>query len=161
MIVVIPADAPTPSPRPTSPPMVDSSTDSTRNWRRMSRWRAPTAMRMPISRVRSVTETSMMFMIPTPPTNREMPAIDAKNAVIVPTMKSSISRISVVLWMSKSGGSPGGIWWRSNNSCRISCSAWAIRFVDRAEARMMSTLSNIEPLIRFLIVVYGANTTLS
>ena len=37
---------------------------------------APIAMRMPISRVRSVTETSMMFMIPMPPTRSETPAID-------------------------------------------------------------------------------------
>ncbi len=35
---------------------------------------APTAMRRPISRVRSVTETSMMFMMPTPPTTSEMAA---------------------------------------------------------------------------------------
>ena len=34
--------------------------------------RAPTAMRRPISRVRSVTETSMMFMMPTPPTTSEI-----------------------------------------------------------------------------------------
>ena len=32
--------------------------------------RAPMASRMPISRVRSVTETSMMFMMPMPPTSR-------------------------------------------------------------------------------------------
>ena len=30
------------------------------------------AMRIPISRVRSVTETSMMFMMPMPPTSSEM-----------------------------------------------------------------------------------------
>ena len=40
----------------------------------MSRLRAPTAMRMPISRVRSVTETSMMFMMPMPPTSSEIAA---------------------------------------------------------------------------------------
>ena len=39
---------------------------------RMSRPLAPIAMRMPISRVRSVTETSMMFMIPMPPTRSEI-----------------------------------------------------------------------------------------
>ena len=33
--------------------------------------RAPTARRMPISRVRSVTDTSMMFMMPTPPTTSD------------------------------------------------------------------------------------------
>ena len=35
---------------------------------------APIASRMPISRVRSVTETSMMFMMPMPPTRRLTPA---------------------------------------------------------------------------------------
>jgi hypothetical protein len=34
--------------------------------------RAPTESRMPISWVRSVTETSMMFITPTPPTSSEM-----------------------------------------------------------------------------------------
>ena len=38
----------------------------------MSRLRAPIAMRMPISRVRSVTDTSMIFMMPMPPTRSEM-----------------------------------------------------------------------------------------
>jgi hypothetical protein len=41
----------------------------------MSFWRAPMAMRMPISRVRSVTETSMMFMMPMPPTSSEIEAM--------------------------------------------------------------------------------------
>ena len=35
---------------------------------------APTALRIPISWVRSETETSMMFIIPIPPTTREIPA---------------------------------------------------------------------------------------
>ena len=42
----------------------------------MSRRRAPSARRIPISRVRSVTVASMMFMIPMPPTTRLMPAIE-------------------------------------------------------------------------------------
>ncbi|MBK7190283.1 MAG: hypothetical protein IPH86_16825, partial [bacterium] len=37
------------------------------------------AMRMPISRVRSVTVTSMMFMMPMPPTSSEMPAMAARD----------------------------------------------------------------------------------
>ena len=48
-------------------------TDSTMNWRRMSFRRAPRALRTPISRMRSVTETSMMFMTTTPPTTRLIP----------------------------------------------------------------------------------------
>ena len=38
---------------------------------------APMALRTPISRVRSVTETSMMFMTPTPPTSR--PTLETAN----------------------------------------------------------------------------------
>ena len=50
----------------------------------MSRRFAPTALRMPISRVRSVTETSMMFMMPMPPTSKEMPAIAPRKSVKTP-----------------------------------------------------------------------------
>ena len=49
-----------------------STTASARNWRTMSRRRAPMALRTPISRVRSVTDTSMMFITPMPPTSRPM-----------------------------------------------------------------------------------------
>ena len=43
----------------------------------MSCGRAPSALRIPISRVRSVTLTSMMFMITMPPTTSEMIATAA------------------------------------------------------------------------------------
>ena len=55
---------------------------STRNCVSTSEPRAPMAMRMPISRVRSVTETSMMFMMPMPPTSSEIEAIAARSSVI-------------------------------------------------------------------------------
>ena len=42
---------------------------------------APSALRTPISRVRSVTETSMMFMIPMPPTTRLTAAMLASRVV--------------------------------------------------------------------------------
>ena len=41
----------------------------------MSRRRAPTARRTPISRVRSSTLASMMFMMPMPPTSSEIDAM--------------------------------------------------------------------------------------
>ena len=47
---------------------------------------APSALRMPISRVRSVTDTSMMFMMPMPPTSRltaAMPASSVVNTCVV------------------------------------------------------------------------------
>ena len=40
----------------------------------MSELRAPSALRRPISRMRSVTLVSIMFMMPMPPTTSEMPA---------------------------------------------------------------------------------------
>ena len=50
----------------------------------MSRRRAPSALRMPISLVRSVTDTSMMFMITMPPTSSEMAATPIVTTKIPP-----------------------------------------------------------------------------
>ena len=61
-----------------------------RNWKRMSRLLAPIALRMPISRVRSRTETSMMFMIPMPPTISEIEAIPASSTVSSPVMELTV-----------------------------------------------------------------------
>jgi len=49
----------------------------------MSPSRAPIALRRPISRVRSRTDTSMMFMMPIPPTSSEIAAIAPRNSVNV------------------------------------------------------------------------------
>src|SRR6266702_3244118 len=67
---------------PITPPTELSVTASIKNCVRMSFPRAPTAMRTPISRVRSVTLTSMMFMMPIPPTTRDTPAIAPSSTVI-------------------------------------------------------------------------------
>ena len=58
----------------------------------MSRWRAPVAMRMPISRVRSRTVISMMFITPMPPTNSEMAAIE-------PSINDSVLRVLASAWI--------------------------------------------------------------
>ena len=65
-----------------------------RNCLKTSRLRAPTARRRPISRVRSVTETSMMFMMPMPPTTSEMAAMLASSAVSVLLVCCSVPDIS-------------------------------------------------------------------
>jgi len=62
--------------------------DSTRNWRLMSTAVAPSALRTPISRVRSVTATSMMFMTPMPPKASVRRATAPKNNVITLKMRS-------------------------------------------------------------------------
>ena len=58
---------------------------------------APNAIRSPISRVRSVTLTSMMFMIPMPPTNNEIEAIATKTAWNIWVTWPVVSAISVVV----------------------------------------------------------------
>ncbi|MNT67531.1 hypothetical protein D3C72_2056830 [compost metagenome] len=56
-------------------------TASIKNCIKTSRPRAPIDMRKPISLVRSVTETYMIFMIPIPPIKSEMPAIAVSSTV--------------------------------------------------------------------------------
>ena len=60
-----------PRPVPQMPPKVESVIDSVRICQRMSRRLAPSDLRRPISRVRSLTTISMMFMMTMPPTTSE------------------------------------------------------------------------------------------
>src|SRR5262249_20669841 len=69
---------------PISPPTSATVEDSIRNWSKTSRRRAPSALRIPISRVRSVTETSMMVMITMPPTMSEIEASPMVTRKMVP-----------------------------------------------------------------------------
>ena len=63
---------------------------------------APMAMRMPISRVRSVTLTSMMFMIPMPPTSSDTAATMARRSVTVRLLSSWALAISARFRIEKS-----------------------------------------------------------
>ncbi len=86
-----------------TPPIDDSVTASTRNWSSTSRSSAPIARRVPISRVRSVIDTSMMFMMPMPPTSRLTAATAPSSVVsscVVPVMVRAISRVSSTLKLS-------------------------------------------------------------
>ena len=56
-------------------PIRQTTTDSTKNCFMMSDRLAPMAIRMPISRVLSDTDTSMMFMTPMPPTSKDTAAM--------------------------------------------------------------------------------------
>src|SRR5579862_5568218 len=71
---------------PARPPVAARHEDSTRNWFRMSRRRAPSDLRMPISWVRSVTTASMMFMITIPPTSM--------NTETIPTAMAAMAEVS-------------------------------------------------------------------
>ena len=57
---------------------------------------APSARRMPISRVRSVTVASITFMMPMPPTSNEMPAM-------LPSTMLKMRFVSSAFWRSSSG----------------------------------------------------------
>ena len=73
---------------PAKPPVAAKHEDSTRNWFRMSRRRAPSDLRMPISCVRSVTTASMMFMITMPPTTMNTDTMPTAMAAIVDVSRS-------------------------------------------------------------------------
>ena len=71
---------------PNAPPATHSMMASSKNCFVMSRRRAPSDLRRPISRMRSVTFVSIMFMMPMPPTNSEIDATDpmsSENDVII------------------------------------------------------------------------------
>ena len=71
----------TPSKSPISPPMRHRIMDSVRNWNNIVDVLAPRAFRMPISRVRYVMETSIIFITPIPPTTRDIALTAAMNMV--------------------------------------------------------------------------------
>ncbi len=75
---------------PSMPPVTDIMTASMRNCVMMSRPVAPILIRRPISRVRSVTLTIMMFMMPMPPTRSDMPATQASSTVIIEDVEEII-----------------------------------------------------------------------
>ena len=83
-----------PARMPMIPPTTLSKIASIRNCVRISRPCAPTAMRVPISRVLSVTLTSMMFMIPMPPTTSDTKAIAARSPVITSVVAVAAAAIS-------------------------------------------------------------------
>src|SRR5674476_331214 len=68
-----------PSIMPTTAPIKPIIIDSPRNIVRTVLLFMPKALSMPISRVRSINETIMMFIIPMPATNNEIAAIPPRN----------------------------------------------------------------------------------
>ena len=82
---------------PMTPPRAEVTPASTTKRARITRSLAPSALRMPISRVRSVTETIMMFMMPMPPTSSEIAAMVVSTVTTMLTMEVIISSISLRL----------------------------------------------------------------
>ena len=88
------------------PPATASASASARNCSRTWRGFAPTAMRTPISRVRSLTLTSMMFMMPMPPTSSDTAAMLASSSVSASLLSCLRDAVSVRFLTVKSSSSP-------------------------------------------------------
>ncbi len=89
-------------------------------------------MRTPISRVRSVTLTSMMFMMPMPPTSSDTAAIPASSMVMACALSSWADAVSLRLRIEKSSGAPGARPWRSRSNSVIWRWARAVVSAERA-----------------------------
>ena len=92
--------------------------DSIRNCRITSRGRAPSALRIPISRVRSVTDTSMMFIITMPPTISEIDAITIITMKNVPLRSDHSDRKLSLVSITKLSFSPSTSWRRARKITR-------------------------------------------
>jgi len=113
----------------------------------MSLRRAPSALRRPISAIRSVTDTSMMFITPMPPTSSEMPATPASSRVSAVLVASRVLRIDAWVVMVKSAWAGSVIRWVC--SSRSSTSSVALSMASRLSAltRMRCTLVSEPPVM--------------
>ena len=115
--------------------MTPMTTDSMRNCI-MIFWKvAPRALRMPISRVRSVTDTIMIFMMPIPPTMREMAAMLPRNSVSMVVVLVMVSMRLVRLRTVKSSSLSPVMWWRWRSS--VSTSLWTCSILSELETWML------------------------
>ena len=85
-----------PSAIPIRPPMELVTAASMTNCLKIVPFLAPRDFRTPIYLVRSVTDTSMIFMTPTPATRRDIPAMPPKSADIMAIMEFKESNISLM-----------------------------------------------------------------
>ena len=111
---------------PIMPPKEDKTTASTRNCIITSLSSAPMARRVPISFVRSVTETNMMFIIPIPPTRRLTAATALRRAVNILVVLASIEDISFRSITVKSSSSVPVICLRSRINISMSLCAFSV-----------------------------------
>src|SRR5947209_4000942 len=151
-----------PMPRTTPPeaPAVASVVASTRNCRRMSRRRAPSDLRIPISRVRSATAISMMFMMTMPPTTRAMSTSPGPTAsrmrLILPQKSSTPSEVSRTKLSSWCG--------RRCRRLRMMPSTWPIASRISTSERAFTISASITPggfTSRWIGETAGAITNLS
>ncbi len=109
---------------------------------------------MPISRVRSVTLTSMMFITPMPPTSSEIAAIEPSRMVSVFCVSEAVSMIEAMLRI-----------WKSTVRCRSVSSTVTASWVSSISATSSTATVMVRrkrwPNRRRLPVVSGTRTTSS
>ena len=110
-----------------TPPASEMIVVSMRNWRITSRFFAPIARRTPISRVRSITLASMMFMMPMPPTSSEIEAIATMTISKMRCVRRCSASSSAGETIVKSGVSR----WATVSSPRSSDAAAGTSLLDR------------------------------
>ena len=125
--------APMPNSTPIKPPVTLIKIDSIKNCARMSMPFAPILIRKPISRVRSVTLTYMIFMIPIPPTSSEIPATAANRVVMMSVVVVSIVLNSCILRIVKSSSSVSFKRWLRRKISEISSIACSVYCSSKAE----------------------------
>ena len=92
---------------PTMPPSCPMTKTSARNWVRMAAPVAPKLLRVPISLVLSLTETSMMFISPMPAPNKVINPMKTA-AMVMPSVASSrVSTRRLLCRIKKELGLPG------------------------------------------------------
>src|SRR5690606_11743547 len=111
------------SENPAAPLMAVSRNPSRKNCRCTWRVVAPSALRTPISRVRSWTATSMMFMTPRPPSASVTKPTTLKKSFMVCTIRPNMSDWSVVSHIETALRSEGSNRWRGASTRRTSRSS--------------------------------------
>jgi hypothetical protein len=96
---------PQPKPMPMAAPMIPIMADSKRNMESTVLLFIPKALSIPISRVRSIKETIIMFIMPMPATSSDMAPMPPRNSVIVANIVFINSTIAfelvTVTWLLK------------------------------------------------------------
>src|SRR6266550_1013213 len=131
--------SPIPATMPNAAPTVARAADSARNWRSTSRRRAPSDFRRPISRVRSATDISMMFMITMPPITSDTittPGRTTTRMRLIPDQNrctpSDVSSTKLLSWL-------GRRWRRLRMTPSATSMASRISTSERAFTRRAST----------------------
>src|SRR3989304_5861649 len=117
----------TPRRMPINPPTKVMMSASKRNCLKILADVAPTALRNPISLVRSATDTYITFIMPTPPTRREID-VSAKSKIVTdPKTSSRVLRASLEDVTEKSSLSGSSISWRLRSKAIISATVSSSR----------------------------------